>query len=173
MSSLCTSPHGPLSSCTLYFPPSLPDSEGGTPLTKHWLVSKFRRLLATAGVTGHARVHRDYSHNRTFTSIRLLFIIFHFALDVCSHVIGVAFPSTQPGLFCMRVAEKLLFSSFSLPVFVYSKLLSVPKHKLRVLFVSGGPVGEFGSWVIHCVKRMIEFLPLKQTHAKFLEIKVR
>ena len=32
----------------------LPGSQCGTPLTKHRLVSKFRRLLATAGVTGHA-----------------------------------------------------------------------------------------------------------------------
>ena len=123
-----------------------PGSQGGTPLTKHRLVSKFRRLLATAGVTGHARAHRDYSHIETSTSIRLLFIICHFVLDVCSHVTGVAFPSTQPGLFRMRVAEKLLFSSFSLPVFLYSKLLSVPKHKLRVLFFLWGTC--WGIWLL-------------------------
>ena len=56
---------------------------------------------------------------------------------------SVAFGLEKHLLVGYGVTGKRPVYSFSLPVFLHNKHLSVPKHKLRVSFVSGGPVEEF------------------------------
>ena len=80
---------------------------------------------------------------RKSRKVTISILIFLLLLQVKNKVTvtGVAFPPTHPGLVCVRVADVdktgLLFSSFSLSVFPYNKLPSVPKHTSRELFVSG------------------------------------
>lgn len=150
----------------------LPRSQGGIPLTRHRLVTEFRRLLATAGVADTASF-RGYSFRRgaalwafhhgvsgeliqlygewTSNAYKAYLEFSAQSNYLCSSAMFRCSVSYYVGTvlaICFEAGfvwwqRGSLFSSFSLPVFLHNKLFSVPKRKLRVSFVFGGPVGEF------------------------------